>query len=442
MSIRIITGDCLTVLPQLAAEGVRAHAVVCDPPYHLTSIVKRFGAAGAAPATVGATGAYARASAGFMGQQWDGGDVAFRPETWAAVMACMRPGAHLVAFGGTRTWHRMAVAIEDAGFEIRDSLAWLYGCGFPKSHDVSKGIDATILHGGSNSRSMKRTNEDRPGAGRVTASLPNNGVMSEDRRTHVVRDEPATPEAAAWAGWGTALKPAYEPIIVARKPLVGTVAANVLEFGTGALNIDACRIDSGGTHGSARSAGTGAGRQTANVNGSAYGNGLGGVVAPPHPSGRWPANVIHDGSAEVEAAFAVYGESKPKLGRSGIKGGENACFMSRGDGSNADRIGTWPADTGGTASRFFYSAKADATDRAGSKHPTVKPTDLMRWLVQLTCPPGGLVLDPFAGTGSTGLAADQLGIDAILVERDPTYAADALRKISADGGLFSTAAAE
>ena len=238
------------------------------------------------------------------------------------------------------------------------------------------------------------------------------------------------------SGIGTALKPAFEPIILARVPLDGTVAGNTLRHGCGGLNIDACRIDSDGTHGSARSAGTGAGRQTANADGSAYGTGLGGVVAPPHPSGRWPANIIHDGSAEVEAAFAVYGERASRPGATKPRGESLNCY-----GKATQSPGPSHNDTG-TASRFFYSAKADATDRAGSKHPTVKPTDLMRWLVQLTCPSGGLVLDPFAGTGSTGLAADQLGMDAILVERDPTYAADALRKISADGGLFSTAAAE
>ena len=458
MSIRIITGDCLTVLPQLAAEGVRAHAVVCDPPYGL----------------------------GFMGKDWDAPDnVAFRPETWAAVMACMRPGAHLVAFGGTRTWHRMAVAIEDAGFEIRDSLAWLYGCGFPKSHDVSKGIDkaggmspaqqgallksrreavgmsredvagvvgcaATSLRNWEEGRQRSAgravehitpspefraklvdllgySQDERRAAG-VTTDRRDDGTVYAVGHTGALTSGGHTSEAAAWAGWGTALKPAFEPIILARVPLDGTVAGNTLRHGCGGLNIDACRIPA--RDGYNENCVT----QGVNTARTSFAPAVSQRTFAPSAEGRWPANVIHDGSAEVEAAFAVYGE-RPTGNLNRVAGsGDGYGFGGR---TNIGHI----ASTG-SASRFFYSAKADAADRAGSKHPTVKPTDLMRWLVQLTCPPGGLVLDPFAGTGSTGLAADQLGIDAILVERDPTYAADALRKISADGGLFSTAAAE
>jgi site-specific DNA-methyltransferase (adenine-specific) len=229
MTIRILNEDCLVALPRLAAEGFRAHSVVTDPPYHLTSIVKRFGAANAAPAKHETDGAYARASRGFMGKQWDGGDIALRPETWRLVFDCMLPGAYLLAFGGTRTWHRQAVAIEDAGFEVRDTLAWMFGSGFPKSHN---------LHG-------------------------------------------------EWEGWGTALKPAFEPIVVARKPLIGTVAANVLAHGTGAINIDACRI---GTEGGTRKADTTAASLTKTV--TAFGNGLNGGVVVALDKGRWPANVI------------------------------------------------------------------------------------------------------------------------------------------------------
>src|SRR5690606_24397133 len=181
------------IVPQL---GIQFSAVCTDPPYGL----------------------------GFMGKDWDHEvpGVAF----WEAFKDAMLPGAHLLSFGGSRTYHRIAVAIEDAGFEIRDTLTWLYGQGFPKSHDVSKAIDATITHGGSNSRRMKATNASRPGEGRARATLPNNGVMSGDRRGNVTRDDPATPEAAQWEGWGTAMKPAYEPIILARRPLSGTVAQN------------------------------------------------------------------------------------------------------------------------------------------------------------------------------------------------------------------------
>ena len=235
MSIRLLHGDCLAMLPTLEADSV--HACVTDPPYHLTSIVKRFGGQNAAPAKHGTDGAFARASRGFMGKQWDGGDIASRPETWAAVLRVLKPGAHLVAFGGTRTWHRMAVAIEDAGFEIRDNLAWVYGTGMPKA-------------GG--------------------------------------------------------LKPGFEPIVLARKALVGTRIRNVAEYGTGALNIAACMIGS--------EVRTAAYTSLAPCSGNRLGEAgtaearRGTQSDPKEYVGRWPANVVHDGSDEVEAAFAEFGE--------------------------------------------------------------------------------------------------------------------------------------
>ncbi len=361
-------------LPRLAAEGFRAHAAVTDPPYHLTSIVKRFGKAGSVPAKHGTDGAFARSARGFMGKEWDGGDVAFRAETWAAVKDCMLPGAHLAAFGGTRGWHRQACAIEDAGFEIRDTLAWIYGSGFPKSLNI--GI-----------------------------SLPE------------------------WHGFGTALKPAFEPIILARVPFKGTVAQNVLAHGVGGLNIDACRADGEGNKTFNREAGD---RDRQN-----YRTGTTAGSAIPTESGRFPANVLHDGSDEVEAAFAVFGESKS----SGGSGPASQKFTSKngiyGEFAPKQRANAGGLGDTGSASRFFYTAKADAADRADSKHPTVKPTDLMRWLVKLVCPPGGTVLDPFAGTGSTGLAADQLGMNAVLIEQEAEYAADIRRKIARDAGMFA-----
>ena len=366
MTIRILNEDCLVALPLLAAQGLQAHSAVTDPPYHLTSIVKRFGASTAAPAKHGTDGAYARASRGFMGKQWDGGDIALRPETWRLVFDCLRPGAYLLAFGGTRTWHRQAVAIEDAGFEIRDTIMWLYGSGFPKSHDAGK-------------------------------------------------------------GWGTALKPAVEPIVVARKPLIGTVAANVLAHGVGAMNIDACRIE-----GVAQPFGNPTQADGYRLHKRAK-------DWAPNATGRWPANVIHDGSDEVEAAFAAYGEAPGQQFAVGPQHGARDSVNCYGD--YGARPLTLPRGDTGTASRFFYTAKADAVDRAGSKHPTVKPTDLMRYLVRMVTPKGGMVLDPFAGSGSTGLAADQLGCDAVLIERDPGYAADIERKITSDCPLFASVSA-
>ena len=321
MSITVHHGDMLQVLPTLEADSF--HACVTDPPYHLTSIVKRFGSSSAAPVKAGATGAFVRASKGFMGKTWDGGDVAFQPETWAEVLRVMKPGAHLVAFGGTRTFHRMAVAIEDAGFELRDTLMYLYGSGFPKSHNAGN-------------------------------------------------------------GWGTALKPAWEPIILARKPLSGTVAANVLAHGTGALNIDGCRI---GTDG-----GTAKGSKPTGAGNGIYGAGLHGaceIVAL--DKGRWPANVIHDGSDEVLAAF-------PDTGAGSFPGTRGCGDLSTTGHRGQSGLDERKTDAGSVA-RFFYTAKADATDRAGSKHPTVKPVSLMRYLVRLITPPNGLVLDCFAGSG-------------------------------------------
>jgi hypothetical protein len=217
------------------------------------------------------------------------------------------------------------------------------------------------------------------------------------------------------------LTPNTEIIVLARKPLSEpTVAANVLRHGTGALNIDGCRVESGGTHGSADSAGRGAGRASANHNAPAYGNGLGGIVAAPHALGRWPANVIHDGSEEVEAAFAVYG-NRPNSFRTtrAHQGGEFEWKAGNKPGFNDS----------GTVSRYFYCAKASKSERVGSRHPTVKPLALMQYLVRLVTPPGGTVLDPFAGTGTTAEAAVHEGTRAVLIEREPEYQADIARRM-------------
>jgi site-specific DNA-methyltransferase (adenine-specific) len=430
MTVSILTGDCRDVLAGLEPDSF--DSCVTDPPYHLTSIVKRFGSETAAPAkSNGATGVYARASAGFMGQTWDGGDVAFRPETWAAVFRVLKPGAHLVAFGGTRTYHRMVCAIEDAGFEIRDQIGWAYGSGFPKSLDVSKAIDKAA----GAEREVIGSKFGLPGYRQGETgdnAVYGDGLANGDAKCSITA--PATPEAAAWQGWGTALKPAWEPIVLARKPLVGTVAANVLAYGTGALNIDGCRVET-----------------TDDLNGGAYAAEGGRSVSPSlhagsgmnvpgktvgcefvQPLGRWPANLMHDGSDEVLAGFpesAAGTQTKPK-GSGGIW-----------SGLSNDPCGPQYGDTG-SAARFFYCAKADKTDRGeGNTHPTVKPGDLMRWLVRLITPPGGHVLDPFGGSGSTGLAASREQFRATLIELSPEYAEIARRRIADDlGPLFGTAA--
>ena len=426
-AVRIEAGDMREVLARLIAEGVTVQSICTDPPYHLTSIVKRFGADNAAPAKSGKTGAYARASAGFMGKQWDGGDIAFQASTWRLCYDLLPPGGHLLAFSGTRTYHRMACAIEDAGFEIRDMVSWLYGSGFPKSHNVAKGIDKAA---GAEREVVGfdvekyRPNRDKhllsgqPGGG---------GKLKADNGATITA--PATDAARQWEGWGTALKPALEPICLARKPLAGTVAANVLEHGTGALNVDGCRIPGEPW------AASGEPRGGAAV--IDYGDGLNNSGRSASSElGRWPANVVHDGSAEVERAFPETGAGGFPASRG--KGGIGNDGHAGQDGLTAQRL------EGGSAARFFYSAKADATDRLGSKHPTVKPVDLMRWLVRLITPPGGTVLDPFAGTGTTGMACMAEGLDCILVERELEYLADIRRRIghvtgAAEGELFAGA---
>lgn len=445
VSIRVEPGDCLAVMKRLKDEGVMVHAIVTDPPYHLTSIVKRFGGKGAAPAQHGTDGAFARASRGFMGKQWDGGDVAFQTATWRLAWELLPPGGHLVAFSGTRTYHRMAVAIEDAGFEIRDNivnllasdgpvraflsslsmeqqsaffkcidesefgglLSWVYGSGFPKSHDVSKAIDKAagvereVLGQSPNWRESKR---DREKFGSMEVRGENAGFLTE----------PVTAAAKQWQGWGTALKPAWEPIVLARKPLDGTVAANVQEHGTGAINIDGCRV---GTESTVRNSNPG-------TNGEGWGMGksahINGSVA-----GRFPANIVHDGSDEVLAAFPdAPGQQQPSRDDQRSQGSVYGAISLNGTREHT------PRGDSGSAARFFYSAKADAEDRVGSKHPTVKPVDLMAWLVRMVTPPGGTVLDPFAGTGTTGIAALREGFNAILIEREEEYLGDIAARIA------------
>ncbi|MCF1502928.1 site-specific DNA-methyltransferase [Afifella sp. H1R] len=407
-------GDCREVLAALPDASV--DAVVTDPPYHLASIVKRFGKAGAAPArSNGATGIYERASRGFMGQEWDGGTVAFDVATWEAVARVLKPGGHLAAFAAPKNAHRMVCAIEDAGFEIRDTLMWLFGSGFPKSLNVAKAIDKHLGVDGERIASGAEVRRIRPGADQHKV-----GWEKLDDRTYTPHDYmPGSGDAAKFDGYGTALKPAYEPIVLARKPLSeGSIAANVLAHGTGGLNIDGCRVEGlpkpfvGGTSrhgGQLGGAGVSTGRRS-DWNGSDL--------------GRWPANVVHDGSGEVVAAFPrEAGAQRP------VSGQEKSSVTSDVYGARGRVAGAFHGDSG-SAARFFYTAKAGAEDRLGSKHPTVKPLALMRWLVRLVAPPGAVILDPFAGTGTTGAAAFCEGLSAVLIEREAAYRADIERRMA------------
>jgi DNA modification methylase len=428
--IKLYCGDSASIIKEFPDNYF--DSIVCDPPYALVSIQKRFGKADSKAVIVpeGGTGAYARASKGFMNQTWDTGETAFAIKFWQECLRVLKPGGYVVAFGGTRTYHRLACAIEDAGFEIRDMLQWLYGSGFPKSHDVSKGIV--------NSFAAKRE---------VVGSDRNFGKSKLKDGKNAFGDYagewditiPATDEAKEWEGWGTALKPANEPIVLARKPLSEpTVAANVLKWRTGALNIDGCRVEGEPSPAADR-------RATARKTGwDATGGGitaketdkLGRIQRRGNPEtfkqersseqlGRWPANVVHDGSDEVVDMFPNT-KSGQLLPTHNVKASENGSMSGR---NYAGRVKSEFGGDSGSASRFFYQAKANKTDRAGSKHPTVKPVDLMQWLVRLVTPRNGIVLDPFAGTGTTAEAAFREGGYSVLIERETEYQADIRRRM-------------
>lgn len=443
-------GDCRDVLRALPDCSI--DSVVTDPPYALVSIVKRFGGKNAAPAKDGDV--YARSSAGFMGKQWDTGETAFAMEFWTEVLRVLKPGGHLVAFSGTRTYHRMVCAIEDAGFEIRDQIGWAYGSGFPKSHDVSKGIDKLagverqkIAVGAPVKRMIPGADQNSDGSW-----IKDNGRLYQPGI-----EVPATEAAMQWNGWGTALKPAWEPICLARKSLDGTVARNVLVHGVGGLNIDGCRVDASARplrelDAKATNSNVYAGR----TGDGGLGKGLdgGSKAVGTTDLGRWPANLVHDGSDEVLACFPdspgqqgdLKGTEPSRTGDENTvaygKYNERREFKARRDGeASANRRYTENGGTdfaalpgmrrsdGASAARFFYTSKADADDRLGSKHPTVKPLDLMQWLVRLVTPKGGTCLDPFAGTGTTGEAAWREGCRAILIEREEEYQADIARRM-------------
>lgn len=364
-------GNCLDHLEFMPDNSV--DSIVTDPPYGLS----------------------------FMGKKWDYDVPAV--EIWAECLRVLKPGGHLLAFAGTRTQHRMACNIEDAGFEIRDMIAWVYGSGFPKSLDVSKAIDKAA------GAQREVLGEKLTGKART-----NDGWNGGQQMVPVTA--PATEAARQWEGWGTALKPALEPVTVARKPFKGTAAANVLEHGTGAINIDGCRVPFAGEQDERES-------KQKNKHGD-FGSGpMSNKVFGEYkkdrdnydPTGRWPANLIHDGHDWVVALFpesSVTGKRSTKS-QSAEVNGTNWLMGNHKSTEYADQ---------GSAARFFYCAKASKKDRGeGNNHPTVKPTDLMAYLCRLVTPPGGIVLDPFMGSGSTGKAAMREGFRFTGIEMDPDY---------------------
>lgn len=382
-------GNCLEVLKGIPDNSV--DSIVTDPPYGLS----------------------------FMGKKWDY-DVPDQA-IWEECLRVLKPGGHLLAFAGTRTQHRMVVRIEDAGFEIRDMIAWVYGSGFPKSMDVSKAIDKAA---GAEREVIGIKLSNRPN---VIGKLPG-GSMGGGRITERVETAPATDAALQWQGWGTALKPALEPITVARKPFKGTVAANVLAHGTGALNIDGCRIgdevrsyDLKGGENLNKLARPGANDDDEAKGCGAYGVGAKQIsIGTKTVSGRWPANLIHDGSDEptgllgAAARFFYCAKASKKDRDEGLDGFEAKSGTTMGNG-----IGGQPD-------------QQKANNR--NIHPTVKPTDLMAYLCRLVTPPGGVVLDPFMGSGSTGKAAMREGFRFIGIEMDADYLAIAEARIAHEAG--------
>jgi len=404
----LFSGNSLEVLPFIVDNSI--DSVVTDPPYEL----------------------------GFMGKSWDSTGIANDVQLWKEVLRVLKPGGHLLSFGGSRTYHRMAVAIEDAGFEIRDQIMWVYGSGFPKSHNIAKQLDKLA--------GVK---------GEVIGEKTGKGYSSQQEKNlaHGFREYKdglpyehadlneyalASNEAIQWQGWGTALKPAHEPIVLARKPVEGTVANNVLTYGVGGINIDGTRVGSeGGTFKASKPEG---------ISNGIYGEGINGKVDIGELNlGRFPANFIHDGSDEVVALFpAVKGAtSRTPAGDASI---DNAMF----GGGFAGPVYDDGLNT--SAARFFYCAKANKRDRnegldgfeikqtvggggltevggaygsikapAQNHHPTVKPTDLMQYLCRLITPPNGTILDPFLGSGSTGKAAMYEGFNFVGIELTEEY---------------------
>jgi site-specific DNA-methyltransferase (adenine-specific) len=400
--IQLLLGDCRDRLKELPDNSI--DSIVTDPPYEL----------------------------GFMGKSWDASGVAYDVAVWQECLRVLKPGGHLLSFGGSRTYHRMACAIEDAGFQIRDQIMWVYGSGFPKSLNISKAIDKAA-------GVEREVVGERRGVVKGTGGRYNWHTDEDSTGQTIIQDTaPATAEAEVWDGWGTALKPAHEPIVLARKPLDGTVANNVLKHGVGGINIDGCRVEG----------------EPVPINKLEEWSGFGQKVEPKYEqqvnvAGRFPANFIHDGSDEVLQLFP-----DTKNVSKGIRGrGSDIYAGGKGFANTLAEVGQEIGyGDSGSAARFFYCAKASKKDRnegldefplvkggsmsggeetrpdrptnhpiRANHHPTVKPTDLMRYLCRLVTPPNGTVLDPFTGSGSTGKAATLEGFNFIGIEQSPEY---------------------
>ena len=437
--MRLHNGDCLNVLKMMIEDEVFVDSIVTDPPYHLTSIVERFGKDNSAPAQYGTDGAFKRASTGFMGKEWDGGDIAFRQETWELCLKVLKPGGHLLAFSASRNYHRMAVAIEDAGFEIRDQVMWLYGSGFPKSMNIGKTLDKKL----GNERESFGTKLKKAGDMRG-----GNYVKGGDYKSIEIEITKGNTE---WEGWGTALKPAHEPLVLARKPLSeNSVVDNVLKHRTGGINIDECRVEGNDakypdTNPDFRDQGRQS-KENIGIDKLSFGqtenvkrkkvvrksrdeNGVwtndnsgmkaeGSEYADADPRGRFPSNVMHDGSDSIKELFedkskyfycAKTSKAERNQGLDHLPTKKTSSMSGRRDSHDMEG----------------YSIDNDVTGRFVTErkniHPTVKPIKLMKYLCRLITPKGGTILDPFMGSGSTGMAAKEENFDFIGIEKEEEY---------------------
>ena len=495
MSVRVEHADMLQAIPRLIAEGVVCDAVVTDPPYHLTATLARFGKINIDDDTATSTrlrkklNGAARLAHGFMNQQWDGGDIAFRPETWAAVASILRPGAFLIAFGGTRTYHRLVCAIEDAGFVIQDQIAWIFGTGFPKRRDMlkpaweticiaQKPIDLRSTLCGLRS-SLKQTAMSQRGMATITALstaslwLNTLDALSAAESTSTIGTASRTiinwktlscclsritPESiiqahslghlsianaspairffdAEVSKLRLTLAPSAAEIATSKVPIELLAEAGVglepivLAYKPGGkrtMQVDECRVASGDMPMRWETPRGGIWKTDSDAT----------AALVPSDSGRWPANVCHDGSDEVVAGFP---QSAGQLRNTGPEFG---AYKRNVYGDYGPTPPHEARGDSGSAARFFFTAKAGAEDRWGSRHPTVKPVELMRWLVSLVTPPNGTVLDPFAGSGTTAVAALAAGRNAILIEREAQYVADIRERIAfyEGGGTHSAQA--
>jgi DNA modification methylase len=410
--MKILNGDSLEVLK--AVEDNSFDALVTDPPYGLSQVTPQMMAECLTAWSTGDTWT-PKNKKGFMNKEWD--SFVPQPDLWREVYRVMKPGAYGVVFAGTRTQDLMSISLRLAGFDIRDTIMWIYGSGFPKSHNVALGIDKKLGH--------SNRGKAIPTASRYQASdtEERNKLISNPVGEYTSRDD----RSKQWVGYGTALKPAYEPIILIRKPPEGTVADNVLKWGVGGINIDATRIPL------QKGENTGvtplANKVTEARRGFRNGSARIGSVNDDWKKGRWPANIMLDAESAQEL------DQQSGVQKSGTAGSKSRAWGVAGKPT----IGKWEAkgsegygDTGG-ASRFFYTTKANKKEReAGLEsktdskranvHPTVKPIDLMRYLVRMVTPPGGIVLEPFLGSGTTLCACALEDVEGFGIEREEEYA--------------------